>query len=69
VFPRGLGDNRVPGWFSTGADDSLRPPEVVQRAAAASAPHVSTVVTRVYAGGHALSEVEMRELIAWWLGN
>jgi predicted esterase len=68
VFPRGLGENRVPGWFSTGTDDALRPPEVVKRAAAASAPHAGTITVRLYPGAHALIESEMADLFAWWLG-
>ena len=37
VFAGGLGSSQARGWFSTGADDPLRPPVVVQRAADATA--------------------------------
>jgi predicted esterase len=68
IFPRGLGSNRVPGWFSTGHDDKLRPPAVLERAAAAAAPYAGLVTTRFYPGGHGLLEPEMADLFAWWLG-
>ena len=68
VFPGGLGSHRVPGWFSTGAADPLRPPAVIERAAAASAPHATTVSTHVYPGGHELTQPEIHELVTAWLG-
>jgi predicted esterase len=68
VFPKGLGSNRVPAWFSTGNEDTLRPPAVVERAAAAAAPYAGLVTTRFYPGGHGLHPSEMSDLFAWWLG-
>jgi phospholipase/carboxylesterase len=69
VFAGGLGSNRVPAWFSTGTEDPLRPPVMVERAAAAAAAHATTVTTRLYPGGHAMSDTEIREVLAWWLGT
>jgi phospholipase/carboxylesterase len=68
VFPGGLGPNRVPGWFSTGSADPLRPPAVIERAAAASVPHATTVSTHVYPGGHELTGPEIHDLVTAWLG-
>jgi len=67
VFAGGLGTSQARAWFSTGSEDSLRPPVVVERAAAATRSHVSEVTTHVYAGGHGLSAEELSGLIAWWL--
>jgi phospholipase/carboxylesterase len=67
VFAGGLGSHRVPAWFSTGTEDPLRPPAVVERAAAASQAHATTVTTQLYPGGHDLSDAELRDVIAWWL--
>lgn len=67
VFAGGLGDHRVPGWFSTGTEDPLRPPAVVERAAAAAGPHASSVTTHLYPGGHDISAAELRDVVAWWL--
>jgi phospholipase/carboxylesterase len=64
VFAGGLGTHRVPGWFSTGTEDPLRPPAVVERAAAAAGAHATTVTTHLYPGGHAMSEAELRDVIA-----
>lgn len=69
VFAGGLGGNRVPAWFSTGTEDPLRPPAVIEHAANAAAAHATTVTTRLYPGGHALSDAELRDVIAWWLGG
>ncbi len=69
VFAGGLGTHRVPAWFSTGTEDPLRPAVVVERAAAAAGAHATTVTTHLYPGGHAMSEAELRDVIAWWLGG
>lgn len=68
IFEGGLGSNRVPAWFSTGSEDTLRPPALVQSAATAAGQHATTVAVHVYPGGHGLSAVELGELLIWWLG-
>jgi phospholipase/carboxylesterase len=70
VFAGGLGSRRVPGWFSTGANDGLRPPEQVESAmAAARARGFSDLTFEVFPGGHGLSPGETAALIEWWLGS
>jgi poly(3-hydroxybutyrate) depolymerase len=69
VFAGGLGTSQARAWFSTGSEDALRPPVVMERAAAATRSHTSEVTTHVYPGGHGLSADELSELIAWWLGR
>ena len=67
VFATGLGRLRARAWFSTGADDPWRPPAAVGRAADAVKTRGSEVTLRIYPGGHALSQRELDELMAWWL--
>lgn len=67
VFAGGLGASTARAWFSTGSEDTLRPPEVVQRAAAAAQRHASSVQFRLYPGGHGLTQPEMDDVLAWWL--
>jgi hypothetical protein len=67
IFPGGLGANRVRGWFSTGASDTLRTPESVRHAALSGASVTGPITLRTFAGGHELSEAEMQGLIEWWL--
>jgi poly(3-hydroxybutyrate) depolymerase len=69
VFPGGLGPNRVRGWFSTGAQDVPRPPSMVRQAAASVGAKALSVEYHEYPGGHGLSERELTEVIAWWLGT
>lgn len=67
AFPGGMGENLAQGWFSTGEDDSARPPEMVEADAQAVADAgYPEPELRVYAGGHTLSETELDELVAWW---
>jgi len=68
VFIGGLGSSQARAWFSTGSEDTLRPPAVVERAAAATQHHAGSVTTRIYPGGHGLSTAELDDVIAWWLG-
>lgn len=68
VFAGGLGAHRVPAWFSTGTADPLRPPAVLERAAAAAGAHATSVTTHLYPGAHELSGAELHDVIAWWLG-
>jgi phospholipase/carboxylesterase len=69
IFPGGLGANRVRGWFSTGASDTLRTPELVRQAALSSAAVTGPVTLRTFAGGHELSAAEMQDLMEWWLSG
>jgi len=69
VFGSGLGSSKARAWFSTGADDPVRPPVVMERAAAATRSHAGEVTTRVYPGAHGLSATELDALFAWWLGG
>jgi predicted esterase len=68
VINGGLGANRVRTWFSTGADDPLRPPSLVKE----SVDYVrsrafANVVYKTYAGAHIVSPTELTEVVAWWL--
>ena len=68
VFPNGLGDHQVPGWFSTGLDDELRPPEMVEDDAAALIDAGwSDIEVHLYEGGHAIGNEEREALLSWWL--
>jgi phospholipase/carboxylesterase len=70
VFPGGIGPRRMPAWFSTGEQDSYRPVALVKQAAdALSGLGFTAVSFRAYPGGHELSDAEVRDLIAWWLGQ
>jgi poly(3-hydroxybutyrate) depolymerase len=70
VFPGGVGDHIVRGWFSTGEDDDLRSPDHVQ-------DHLDSLVPlgfddlelHVFPGGHGLSGEEVDALVDWWLGD
>lgn len=67
VFERGLGAHRPRGWFSTGENDSLRPPEVVRSHAQKASVALSTPVdVHVYPGGHAVSPEEVDAVLAFW---
>ena len=67
VFASGLGPSTARAWFSTGTEDPMRPPDVVQRAAAATQKHASSVKLRLYPGGHGLSQSEIDDVMSWWL--
>jgi predicted esterase len=69
IVPRGLGDRRVRGWFSTGAEDTLRPPAMVREAATEARAHGLQVEYREFAGGHDLSLTERQTLIEWWFSQ
>jgi poly(3-hydroxybutyrate) depolymerase len=66
VFPTGLGDNEVRGWFSTGEDDTLRPPDMVQDDAKGLQLYGWTDVTvEIFAGGHNVSTEERGAFLDW----
>jgi len=68
VFPGGIGDNIVPGWFSTGEDDSLRSPTHMQEQLDSLIPlGFDNLVLEIFPGGHGLSEEEVRRVTEWWL--
>ncbi len=68
VFAGGIGDNIIPGWFSTGADDTLRSPEHMQQQLDSMIPlGFADLVLEIFPGGHGLSDQESRELTEWWL--
>jgi len=70
VFPGGIGDHIVPGWFSTGEDDSLRSPEHVQGHLDSLVPlGFNELELHIFPGGHSLSSEEVDALITWWLGD
>ena len=69
VFADAFGDNAIPGWFSTGTDDTVRPPALVQEAMAeAEASGLTELEYHEYPGEHGLSEAEKHDVIFWWLG-
>ena len=68
VFTGGLGDHIIPAWFSTGEDDTLRPPEHVEGMAAdMEAAGFPGVEFQLFPGGHELSEAELEAMLQWWL--
>lgn len=70
VFTGGLGKNRIPGWFSTGDDDPMRPPDMVGQAAEETRNVGFAPITfRTFPGAHGLLDDEKRALLAWWLGR
>jgi phospholipase/carboxylesterase len=69
AFPGGFGRRSVRGWFSTGSQDPLRPPDMVTRAYEAARGPSIPFAMHVFAGGHDLGEEERRALIAWWLSG
>ncbi len=70
AFPGGMGDNLIPGWFSTGEDDDVRDPDHVQDQAddVAKAGYPVPEV-RIYPGGHDIGEQERSDLVDWWLSQ
>jgi len=68
VFVGGLGDNIIPAWFSTGEDDSMRPPDHVEGMAAdMEAAGFPDVEFHVFPGGHELTAAELEGVVEWWL--
>jgi poly(3-hydroxybutyrate) depolymerase len=68
VIPGGIGANIIPGWFSTGTSDTLRPQELVQQSVDyMKGLGFGDVTFRTYSGGHELSMQEVDEVVAWWL--
>lgn len=69
VIEGSIGSNVIPGWFSTGNSDSLRPPALVR----VSVDYMvslgfADVTFEIYPGGHGLASSELSAVIAWWLG-
>jgi phospholipase/carboxylesterase len=69
VFAGGLGPRRVPGWFSTGQQDPLRPVASVSKATDAVRALGFDVGFHTYPGGHEVSSAELSDLLRWWLGE
>lgn len=68
VIEGGIGGHVVPGWFSTGEDDTIRPPDHVQGAMEyMEGLGFGDLEFHVYPGGHDMGEAEKAEMIAWWL--
>ena len=65
----GIGNNTAArGWFSTGTDDEVRPPEKVGSAAQAMKNKGFSVTFEVYSGGHVMIGEEKRAMVKAWLG-
>jgi len=70
VFTGGLGNNTIPGWFSTGETDHLRPPDMVQEAATSvEGMGFPDITYTTFPGGHGLLDEEKHGLLKWWLGK
>ncbi len=68
VFPGGIGSNIIPGWFSTGEDDTIRSPDHMQDQLESLEPlGFDELVLEVFPGGHGLGNEELEGLVEWWL--
>jgi poly(3-hydroxybutyrate) depolymerase len=68
VFAGGIGNHIVPGWFSTGEDDSIRTPAHMQEQLDSLSPlGFDDLVLEIFPGGHGLGEEEVRRVTEWWL--
>jgi poly(3-hydroxybutyrate) depolymerase len=68
VFPGGLGERNVRGWFSTGDADLIRPRPKVERAAEEMRlKGFNKVEYRTFPGGHEVGTEEIEALMRWWL--
>jgi predicted esterase len=68
VIAGGIGSNIVPGWLSTGEDDSIRPPDHIQDAAdQLDALGFFDLRVEFYPGGHSINPDEAADLVDWWL--
>ena len=67
VYTTAWGENPGAGWFSTGTDDTIRPPDLVQAAMVeAQAAGFADVEYHEFPGGHGLSAQETHDVVAWW---
>lgn len=68
VFTGGLGSNEVAGWLSTGTEDTVRTPEMLEIAYQdlINAGYTN-VVNYTFVGGHLMLDDEKSDLINWWL--
>jgi predicted esterase len=68
VIAGGIGSNIIPGWLSTGEDDSIRPPDHIQDAAdQLDALGFFDLRVEFYPGGHSINPSEAADLVEWWL--
>lgn len=67
VYPGAFGMYEPLGWFSTGADDTIRPPALVEAAAAEAEAAGLDVEYHEFPGGHAVGLAEREALVRWWL--
>ncbi len=66
VFITGIGPRRVPGWFSSGATDPIRPAQGVLESAQAMRTAGFNVTYRSYPSTHVVSERELADIVDWW---
>ena len=70
VIQGGIGEHVVPGWFSTGEDDTLRTPDHVQyQLDYMTAQGFNDLEIHIYPGGHDLGTQEREDVINWWLSK
>jgi poly(3-hydroxybutyrate) depolymerase len=70
VIGGGIGRNVIPGWFSTGVADNLRPPDLVQQSVDyMKGLGFSDVTFRTYPGEHGLGGQEIADVVGWWLAQ
>ncbi|HCP44943.1 MAG TPA: hypothetical protein DIU15_02795 [Deltaproteobacteria bacterium] len=68
VIAGGIGEHLIPGWFSTGENDTIRSPEHLQEQMDyMTALGFSDLELHIYPGGHGISDQEASEMVAWWL--
>lgn len=70
VIQGGIGPRILPGWLSTGEDDTIRPPAELEAAADyLEGLGFDDLTLRLYPGNHGIGEQEAEELIDWWLAQ
>ena len=67
VFIGGIGPRKVPGWFSAGESDPIRPPGGVFANAQSMIRAGFDVTYRTYPGTHVVSSRELTDVVNWWL--
>jgi len=70
VIAGGIGDHIIPGWFSTGEDDTIRSPDHLQEQMdSMTALGFDELELHIYPGGHGVTDQEASDVVDWWLSQ